>query len=135
MATFLCGGCGYEKLTSDSHIGRTAKCPKCKQSSVVHDVVESPSAWDAEEEAPLPLPPPIQVVPAKGMPLWATIILVLTWLCLGIVILVSAVPYITASLSDDALRQSAVTAVLVTRLVGGYIIARCVEKIVKAIAR
>ena len=61
MATFLCGGCGHEKATSDKHIGRTAKCPKCHQSSVVQAVVQSPRSWDV---TPPPIariqPPPAQ---------------------------------------------------------------------------
>ncbi len=59
MATFLCGGCGYEKLTSDKHIGRTAKCPKCNQSSVIQAVVESPRSWPVAKE--VPEPPPVHV--------------------------------------------------------------------------
>ena len=138
MATFLCGGCSFEKLTSDSNIGRMAKCPKCNQSSVVQAVVESPSAWDVKEEAPspLPAPTPIQVVPVKKMPLLATLILVITWSCLGVVILVGAIAYIAAATSsENPMQQSAVTAGLVMRLITGYIIARCIEKIVKAIAQ
>ncbi len=139
MATFLCGGCGYEKLTSDKHIGRTTKCPKCSQSSVVQAVVESPSAWDVGEEPSEPPEQPsaaIQVMPVKKMPMWATIVMVLTWGSLGVVILLGIISYIMAAASsENPMQQSAVTAGLVIRLITGYIIARCVEKIVKAVAQ
>ena len=138
MATFLCGGCSYERMTSDSHIGRSAKCPKCGQSSLVQAVVESPSAWNIEEEKETPSPPPlatspIQVTPVKKMPRWARITLLITWLGLGgaMLIGISLFVFLLAS-AENVMQEAAIGAIFATFFIAGYIVARCLEKGIRA---
>jgi len=38
MAEFVCPSCDHRQSVPDAHIGKTAKCPKCQEPSVVQDV-------------------------------------------------------------------------------------------------
>lgn len=116
MASFVCS-CGYEKSTSDSHVGRKAKCPQC-----------------GEEAAVMPTQPPVTVTAVhRQLSGWRRQVLRVAWLLLGMSsLLVGFMFFVAVRVAKSAMQEAAAGAVAATMLILGYVLARCVEKFINA---
>ncbi|WP_339911812.1 hypothetical protein [Symmachiella dynata] len=153
MAIFTCDSCHYEMSTSDDHIGKNAKCPKCSQRGhITPDPPENVDTHDADRSIPDPAPyidtSSIPQMPARPkhdstmsqldprLPTWASLIIAVSFSALGLLTILGALLFIVSlSSATGAPQEAAAGAVFSALFIAGYVITRSIEKVVRSIAR
>ncbi len=154
MIKFSCNACGQRFSVENSFAGRKVKCPECSapnrvpsdQSDLPQMAPLDASFWESTAK-PLsnwPKPPQLHAdvtpsnepVESRKLPIWAACLLSCTYILLAIGTLVGGF-FIIVELSrvENVLQQSAIGALGACYLIGGYILGRCIEKIVRSICR
>lgn len=146
MASFTCGTCQFSTTASDAHIGRSTKCPKCDAiNSVVPDVVPSSGrsqfspAVNTVEDFSRKVVQKISSLEKTGardttLPKWAANTIAITFALLGILSAIGTLLLILALASaQSAPQEAAVGAMFAALFIAGYVVARSVEKVVRAL--
>ena len=160
MASFVCDNCNHTRPTSDGHVGKSAKCPKCGgRGNVTADSDMSPVDASSDDYLPpqpvvaapaLPETPPetAHLQPASPtqtpqtamptpevlkLPKWASIVIRLSYLLLGMFTL-GALALFVLSIGNatGAPQEAAAGAIFSSLFIAAYILARCIEKMVRA---
>ena len=121
----------------DEYVGRRFHCPEC---GAARHVVPSPpaeaTAASQHQDAPAAPREPAPRGIGPSLPQWAAVVLVVVFSLLGSCTLLGLfVFFLMLEKATSAVQQAAVAAMVATVLIAGYIIARSVEKVIRAIVR
>lgn len=149
MAIFTCDSCNHGMSTSDGHIGKRAKCPKCSQrGQIAPDPTGNPDAngakpstapaslVDTTSSSQIPTRTKFDSIMAQLNFTWASLIIAFSFGALGLLTLGGALLFIaTLSSATGAPQEAAAGAIFSALFIAGYIITRSIEKVVRSIAR
>ena len=137
MAQFTCESCSHTGRASDDHIGKSAKCPKCG----VRGIIEEEPIPTIQVDRPPPRAeiqyPPTQFIPNQPArhPVWLSVMLAILFILLGsFSVLAYGMYTLDIGRATSAPQQAAGSGMHMAMAISAYIIARSIEKTLRAMA-
>lgn len=128
MAFFKCQECGHQQSAPDREIGRSARCPKCKASSII---LAKPEDWYSTKQQLRDVVPPKTkpIEPTDRPARWLITTVMIAYTLLGCAVVLGLLLFFVMLVAaESAIQQGAIGADFAALFVAGYVLVRCLEK-------